>query len=50
MEQPKVPSPDLRIKFELCFRRNRRPLLPWFVISIALLGLIERVLRMWIET
>lgn len=50
MDQPNVPGPDLHIKFELHFRRSRRPLLPWLVIGIALLGLIEKVMRMWIET
>jgi len=50
VEQPKEPGSDLRIKFELSFRQHRQPLLPWLVIGIALIGLIERLVRMWIET
>lgn len=50
MRSLKGPRSDLRIKFELRFRRHRAPLLPWLVIGIVVVGVAERLMRMWIET
>lgn len=50
MKSLKAPHPDLHIKFELSSRRGCAGVWRGIVIGIVLIGVAERLVRLWIET